>query len=422
MAYAYLGRLYGDMGESALARESVSQAYQLRDRVSDRERFFITAAYDRQVTGNLEKARQTLQLWAQTYPRDPAPHGLLSGGVCLAFGRYEKGIEEGQKAIELDPDFPFGYSNLAANYTSLGHLQDARNVIQRASDRKLEIPVVVAERFNIAFLEGDRAGMERIIALSEGKPGAEDWITDKEAYALAYCGHLQQARTMSRRAEELAQETGQRETEAQYEAAEAVREALFGNVLEARRAAMAAVEISKGRDVEYGAAIALTLSGESSLSQALANDLEKRFPEDTLVRFTYMPTLRALLVLNDGKPSAALELLQAASPFELGSPVADSVGFAGALYPVYVRGEAYLAAGQGTEAATEFQKILDHRGIVVSDPIGALAHVELGRAYVVAGNKARAKSAYQDFLSLWNDADPDIPIFQQARTEYASSQ
>jgi serine/threonine protein kinase/Flp pilus assembly protein TadD len=419
MAYAYLGRLYGDIGESTLARESVSQAYELRDRVSERERYFITFSYDRQVTGNLEKARETADLWAQTYPRDAAPHSLLSGGVYEAFAEYEKAVDEGRKSIELDPDNPFGYSNSALNSIFLGRLKQAEEFIQRASERKLYIPDFLVHQFDIAFLRDDQAGMKRVLALSEGRLGAEDWVSDREAHALAYHGQLRQARGMSRRAADLAERAGGREAAAQYEAAEAVREALYGNALDARRSAKAALGLSKGRDVEYGSALALAFSGDASSAQTLVDDLEKRFPEDTLVRFNYMPTLRALLTLSRRKPSDAIELLQAARPYELGFPSSNNQAYIGALYPIYVRGEAYLALHQGAEAAAEFQKIIDHRGSVISDPIGALAHLQMGRAYALSGQKARAESAYQDFLALWKNADPDIPVLKQAKAEYA---
>ena len=227
---------------------------------------------------------------------------------------------------------------------------------------------------------------------------------------------------MSRRAADLAQQAAQRERAALYETGAALWEAFFGNASAARQSATAALELSKDRDVEYGAAFALALSGDSSRSQTLANDLERRFPEDTSVRFSYLPALRALLALNHGEPSKAIELLQIAAPYELGAPRSSFHGFFGALYPVYVRGEAYLAAHQGAEAAAEFQKILDHRGIVVSDPIGALAHLQLGRAFALSGDKTKAKTAYQDFLTLWKDADPDIPILKQAKAEYAKLQ
>ena len=206
-----------------------------------------------------------------------------------------------------------------------------------------------------------------------------------------------------------------------YETGAAVWEAFFGDAPEARRSAMAALELSKGRDVEYGAAFALALSGDSSRPQALTNDLERRFPEDTEVRFIYVPTLRAVLALNNGEPRNAIELLKTAVPYELAVP-GSWFGFFGALYPVYVRGHAYMAAHQGAEAAAEFQKILDHRGIVVSDPIGALAHLQLGRALAMSPDKTKAKTAYQDFLTLWKDADPNVPILKQAKAEFARLQ
>jgi len=198
-----------------------------------------------------------------------------------------------------------------------------------------------------------------------------------------------------------------------------VWEALFGNLPAARQKASAALEFSKGRDVEYGAAFALAIAGDCSHAETLANDLEKRFPEDTSVQFSYLPTLRALFALNRSEPSHAIEVLQTAIPYELAVPGIDYYFFFGGLYPAYVRGGAYLAAHQGAEAAAEFQKILDHHGIVLSDPIGALAHLQLGRTYALQGDTAKAKAAYEDFLTLWKDADPDIPIYKQAKAEYA---
>ncbi len=227
---------------------------------------------------------------------------------------------------------------------------------------------------------------------------------------------------MSHDAAELAQHAAQRDRAALDGTGLALWEGFFGNAPEARRNAMAVRELSKGREVEYGAAFALALSGDSSRCQTLANDLERRFPEDTSVRFSYLPALRALLALNHSEPSKAIELLQIAVPYDLGAPRNGFHGFFGTLYPVYVPGEAYLAAHQGAAAAAEFQKILDHRGIVVSDPIGALAHLQLGRAFALSGDKTKARTAYQDFLALWKDADPDIPILKQAKAEYAKLQ
>jgi len=250
-------------------------------------------------------------------------------------------------------------------------------------------------------------------------------MANSEGFVSAYSGQLEEARKMSRRAADLARKAVRRETEALYETDAAVREALFGNISTARHRAVDALELAKSKDVGYGAAFALALSGDSSQSQALTEDLSRRFPEDTRVQFVYAPTLHALLALNRGQPSKAVELLQTSIPYEGGIPTEGGSEFllgAGNLYPAYVRGLAYLAAHHGAEAAAEFQKILDHRGLVVCDPVGALAHLQLGRAYALSGDETKAKSAYQDFLSLWKDADPDIPIFKQAKAEYAKLQ
>jgi hypothetical protein len=261
--------------------------------------------------------------------------------------------------------------------------------------------------------------MDREVAGASGKAGAEPDIDNHQAFVLGYFGHLQQARRMSQQASELAQRSAQSDSVAQYEIGAALREAFFGNELAARRDAMAALQLSKDRGVEYGAAFALAVSGDSSQAQALANDLEKRFPEDTSVRINYLPAIRALLALNRSEPSNAIEVLQVAAPYDLASPPSSFHGFFGSIYPVYVRGQAYLAAHRGAEAAAEFKKILDHRGIVVSDPVGVAARLQSGRAFALAGDTANAKAAYQDFLALWKDADPDIPILKQAKAEYA---
>ena len=420
IAHAYLGLLYSTIAEFALSVESTRKAYQLQDRASDREKFFITAFYHVQVTGNLEKAQKTCEEFAQTYPRESTPHGFLAAMIYPPLGKYERAVEEARKLVELEPDFPIGYYQLAFNYTYLDRLGEAEKALQRAAERKLEITELLIQRYDIAFLKGDKAGMEREAALGHGKPDVEDWISQREAFVLTYSGHLKQARTMSRRAVDLAQQPTQRGKAALYKAGAALWEALVGNAPAARQSAMAALELAKDRDVQYGAAFALALAGDSGHAQALANDLEKRFPEDTAVRFNYVPAIRALLALNQREPAKAIELLQTAAPYDLGGPpCAAPPGYFGMFYPVYVRGEAYLQAHQGAEAAAEFQKILDHRTIVISDPIGALAHVQLGRAFAMSGNTAKAKASYQDFLTLWKDADLDIPIFKQAKAEYA---
>ena len=422
-AYAALGRMYGDIGESVLSAQNTNKAYQLRDHASDQERFFISLTYELQVTGDLEKAQQICDLWVRAYPRASMPHGLLAGGIYPSIGKREASVEEAKIALGIDPDFAIAYSLLAGSYLALERTAEAEKSLQRASERKLDIPDFYVQRYVIAFLKDDKTGMEREAALPRENPGVDDWMSNAEAFVSAYSGHLKEARKMSQRAADLARKAERRDTEALYEADAAMREALFGNALAARQRAGDAVELSKSRDVEYGAAVALALSGDSSRSQGLTEDLSRRFPEDTIVRFTYVPTIRALVALNHSQPSKAIELLQTAIPYEAGTPIEGGSEFllgAGSLYPAYVRGLAYLASHHGAEAAGEFQKILDHRGIVLSDPIGALAHLQLARAYVLSGEKTKAKSAYQDFLTLWKDADPDIPILKQAQAEYAN--
>jgi len=425
MAYAWLGQLYSDIGESTLSAENIGKAYQLRDRASDAEKFFITASYEIWVTGNLDKAEQTYELWAQAYPRAVTPHGFLSGTVSTARGNYEKAVDEAKIALGLDPDVAILYSNLALNYVSLERIDEAENTLRRASERKLEMPDFFVQRYSIDFLKGDRAGMEREVAQAREKPTMEDWMSNAEGFALAYSGHLEEARKMSRWAADLAREADRKETEALYDADAAAREALFGNASTARQRAMLALGLSNSRDVEYGVALALAVSGDSSRSQTLTDDISRRFPEDTKVRFIFSPTLRALLALNHNEPSKAVELLQTAIPYEDGivsSGGSEQLYGAGNLYSAYVRGEAYLALHQGAEAAVEFQKLVDHPAIVVVDPIGALAHLELGRAYVLAADKDKARTAYKDFLTLWKDADPDIPVLKQGEAEYAKLQ
>jgi DNA-binding winged helix-turn-helix (wHTH) protein/tetratricopeptide (TPR) repeat protein len=419
MAHAWVGRVYDDLGESALSAESTKVAFQLRDRASDAEKLFITASYEMQVMGNMEKAQQTCEAWAATYPRAVIPHDFLSGIIYPPFGKYEKGIEEAQKAIERDPDFAVGYLTLAYSYLYVDRLEEAESTLRRASDRKLEMPDYFVLRYDIAFLRDEKAEMAWQVSVAEGKSGAEDWIANHQAFVYAYSGQLQEATRMSRKATELALRAAQRERAALYEAGAAVREALFGDLAAARQSAMAALGFSKSRVVKYGAAIAFALSGDLSRAEALTNDLEKRFPEDTSVQFSYLPAMRAVVAFEQGKPLNVAELLQKAVPDELGAPQSIFVGSFGALYPVYFRGEAYLASHKGAEAAAEFQKIVDHRGIVLSDPIGALAHLQLARAYALSGDRSKARSAYQDFFTLWKDADSDIPVLKQAKAEYA---
>jgi eukaryotic-like serine/threonine-protein kinase len=421
MAYADLGLAYSDIGESVLSAESTTKAWQLRDRVSDREKFFIDFIYEREVTGNLEKAYQTLETWYQTYPsgKQPSPHDLLGGLSTQGTGRFERAIEISREQIAADPTVVYGYHNLASSLFFLDRFPEAEKTLEQAAERKVEEPYLLVFQYTLAALKDDKEQMDRVVALSKGKHGAEHWVAHEEALALARSGRLRDSRRSSSRAANLALQEGEREKAASYRAAQAVLEAVYGNGAEAKNNALAALELSKGRDVQYAAGLALALSRESSRSEALANDLEKRFPEDTFVKFTYVPVLRAVSALQRGKPVNSLDELQISLPYEL---AANGLNFnhfyLGGLHSAYVRGVALMATHRYAEAAAEFHKILNHRGLVGLDPIGALSHLQLGRAYVLAGDRIKAKSAYEDFLSLWKNADPDVPILKSARAEY----
>ena len=415
LAHATLGREYANIDEFDRSRQSATRAWQLREHTSDRERFFVDANYQNLASGNLEQARQTCEAWARAYPRDPVPLTMLAGFPSKAVAHYDQAIIAARTATELDPDFAMAYYNLAVNNAYLGHFDEAENALRRAAGRGLEIDEFLMLRHDIAFLKGDTAGMAQAAAKARERSGAETWVAGKEASALAYSGHLRQARVLTQRAIDQSIQGTEPERAALWQAGESLREALFGNASEARRNATAALKLSSNSEVEYGAALSLALIGDAR-AQSLADDLEKRFPENTLVRFSYVPVIRARIALNRHDAARAIDILQAAVPYEFGA----SHEIFGALYPVYIRGEALLVAREGAQAAIEFQKILDHSGIVVSDPIGALAHLQLARALALSGDKIKSKAAYQDFFTLWKDADRDIPLLTRAKSEHAN--
>ena len=421
-AYASLGLMYSVIGESALSVESTKKAYELRDHASDRERFFITTLYLRNVTGNLVKEKQTLRQWGQTYPRDRDAHGLLSGFASQGTGEFEESIEQANIAIGINPDFSPGFTNIAFAHFFLGHIPEAEKTIRQATERNRDTPDLWLLEYYIAFDKGDKAGMDRVVAMAKDKPGVEDYMLHSQALVAAYSGRLREATGIWRRAVAMARQAGQKESAATYNAAAAVSEALSGDSSDAMRSATEALTLSKGRDVEYGAAFALALADDMARAQVLAADLQKRFPEDTCVQFNYLPALEGVFALKRHDPRKAIDLLQAAIPNELGVPAIDFNEFFGGAYPIYVRGEAYLEAGQPAEAVAEFQKLVTHRGMIYADPEGALAHLLLGRAYAKSGDAAKSKAAYQNFLTLWKGADSNLPVLQQAKAEYAKLQ
>jgi tetratricopeptide (TPR) repeat protein len=418
IAHTFAGLMHSSIADSHLAEKEIAKGWKLRDNASELEKYLIDENYQCRVLGNLEKARQTCDLWAQTYPRDMMPHSFLAGQVLQSVGKFERSEEEGKKSIELDPDNAYGYHNLANSYVLRNRPAEAEAVLERASARKLDIHEFAGLKHEIAFLKGDRQEMERAAAVGEEKLSAENWIYDMSGDFSAYYGHLGQARKAWRRAVEMAEATGHPDQAAQHESGIAVREFLFGNRAEARRAMTAEfARGSKDRDAETGTALAMAFL-EDPRAETLVNDLNRRFPESTIVQFSHLPFLRAQLALNRRDPARALEILQPAAAYELGWQGPSTGGFAGSLYVIYMRGQAYLAVHRGTEAASEFHKIISHIGVVSNDPtIVVAARLQLARALLLV-DRGKAKSAYEDFLNLWRDADPDIPILKEAKSEH----
>jgi serine/threonine protein kinase/tetratricopeptide (TPR) repeat protein len=418
LAYAWLGLSFNGMGELSMDVECTRKAYELRDRTSEPEKYFITARFHKVVTGNMEKAEEALQLWIQAYPRAALPHIYLAGAIYPDTAQYEKAVEQGREAVRLNPNFAPSYYVPMLDYISLNRLDEAKAMYEQALERKLKSSYFDLALYQIAFLQNDSAAMAQQVSSSAGTPGLEATLFANEADTAAYSGRLSIAREFSRQAVDSAERAGDKEAAATYSALSSLREALFGNADEARRRATLARKHPASHDLQYASALALAYAGDDEQAQKLTDDLGQRFAEATIVQFNYLPTLRAKLAVGKGNASEALETLRPALPYDLGRTTYSSYGWT-SLYPVYVRGEAYLAANQGTEAAAEFLKILDHRGIVLNSPIGALAHLQIGRAYAMQGDIAKAKAAYQDFLTLWKNADPDIPVLIAAKTEYA---
>ncbi|MGB8768545.1 MAG: protein kinase [Candidatus Korobacteraceae bacterium] len=418
LAYAWMGIAYNNMGELSMDVESTRKAYELRDRTSEPEKYFITARFHKVVTGNLEKAEEALQLWIQAYPRAALPQTYLAGAIYPNTGQYERAVEAGREAIRLSPSFSPGYGPTIFDYLSLNRIDEAKATYEQARERKLKNSLFPLALYEIAFLQNDAAGMAQQVSSSAGTPGLEATLLANEADTAAYSGRLKSAREFSLQAVDSAERAGDKEAAATYTALSALREALFGNADEARRRAILAMRHPAGHDLQYASALAWAYAGDDERAQKLADDLSQRFPEATVVQFIYLPTLRAKLAVSKGNASEALEALRAAMPYELGDTTYSTYGWT-ALYPVYVRGEAYLAADQGKEAAAEFQKVLDYGGIVLNKPIGALALLQLGRAYALQGDATKARAEYEYFLNLWKVADPTIPVYQQAKAEYA---
>lgn len=413
MSYSALAVRYFSVGQATRSREYAKKAFELRERVSEREKYRITAVYYTYATGELDKAVQTYELWKQSYPRDTIPPVNL-GDIYMKVGQWEKAWRETQDVAPLEPNSALVHANLAQIQLALNRTEDATATVKQALARNLDSTDLRVTIYGIAFLRNEHETMQQQLAWAAGRSREEDWLLSAQSDTEAYFGRLGKAREFSRRAVESALHADAKETAALWQANAALREAQFGNVNLARRDVAAALALVPGKDISSVAALSLALAGDLAGAKRIADNVNKDFPQDTLMQGYWLPAIRAAIELRN--PAKAVELLRSAAPYEMSQCDPFQVGM---LYPVYLRGQAYLLARQGKEAAVEFQKIVDHRGIVLNFPLGALAHVGLGRAYGLQGDVAKARTAYQDFFTLWKDADPDIPILQQARAEYA---
>jgi eukaryotic-like serine/threonine-protein kinase len=421
LAYSSLGGLYtAELLESGLGAENIRKAYELRDRVTDSERFQITASYYGLVTGAMEKSEQINKSWAQAYPRNFWPHVNL--GYQYGYqGKYQEEVNEQLEAIRLSPDSAVAYTNLMEGYIALNRLDEAKAAYRQALDRNLEGQFLYYDRYTIAFLEGDAEEMKRQADTGTSKSGIADILLGAESDTEAFYGRLEKARALSHQALQSALRADKKESGALGQLSSALYEAEFGNLERARQGVKAGLAIASTRNVQILAALTLARTGDLASARSALGELEKQFPVDTLLNYYWLPVVRAYMEIHDGHHAQALKLLEVATPYDLAFPSPQfSVG--GLLYPAYVRGQAYLALQRGNEAAAEFQKFIDHRTIVANSPLAALAHLGLARAYAMQGDTARSRAAYQDFLALWKDADTDIPILIAAKAEYAKLQ
>jgi DNA-binding winged helix-turn-helix (wHTH) protein/tetratricopeptide (TPR) repeat protein len=413
LAYADLSVMYGNMNEYSLSMENARKAYELRDKVSEFERFSIDSDYY-QTTGQLEKEAEVLEAWKQTYPRSLAPYINL-GAVDSSLGKLGKALDDDLQGLALNASTARVYANLAIDYMSLDRLSEAETILDEARQRKLDESMLV-EDYELSFLRNDNAGMARCLKDALGRPGVEDALLASQSDTEAFHGRIMQARDFSRRAVESALRADAKETAAGWEVDAALREAEFGNPIQAKRAARAALTFAYTKEIQIAAAMALARVGDNTSAQSMVTKLEESFPQDTLLQNYWLPSIRAAMALHQKDAGLAIEYLQVTEPYALGAAPPPFTSGA-SLYPAYLLGEAHLANRQWAEAATEFQKICDHRGLVWNSPLGALAWLQLGRAYAGSGDRAKSAAAYQKFLDLCRNGDPDAPIYRTAKAE-----
>jgi serine/threonine protein kinase/Flp pilus assembly protein TadD len=407
LAYAAMGRVYRVFHEDSLRTGSIKKAYELRDRVSEREKWRLSVDYYTLVTDEVDKAIQAADAWGQNYPRDPDAHQGLAAAY-RRLGQFDKALAQYEVALRLDPNDGSSYGVVALMYMHLNRLDEATAILQQARARKLDHSLLHGDLYDLAFLRGDTAGMQQQLEWAAGRPGDEAYFLNMQSDTEAYYGRLEKAREFSRRAVQSAIRADLKDTAAHWQALAALRQAMFGNSQGAERDVVAALALSRDGSVISVSAETLARVGDDAGAERLLGEMERSQPSEK-PREERFPTLRAVMEINKGNADQAVALLDVLAPRELWF----------SLGPAYLRGEAYLVGHNGVAAAAEFQKLLDHRSLVRHELTGALAHLQLGRAFALTGDTTNAKIAYQDFLTLWKDADPDIPILKHAKAEYA---
>lgn len=410
-AYAALAAAYNNLGQGTLSMQNAQKAYELRERVSQRERFHIEGDYYDSVTGEMEKANRTYLDWIQVYPDDYRPLQNLSVNYSDQ-GHYKEAAAEALAVLQLQPNLAGAFTILVGDYNALNLPKKAKEVFEEARKRKLDHPSLRLYRYHTAFLERDQAAMQQQVQWAMGKPGAEDAQLSAESDTAAFYGQLDRARDLSGRAVQSAKNADAAEMAACWKANAALREAEVGNLIQARAITEQALAMSGGRDVKVKSALALARAGQGAEAEKLAAQLDAELPRNTMMQNYSLPTIRAAIQLQQNNPRKAIQLLEVTAPYEFGT---QSLGN---MYPAYLRGEAYLKLGRGHEAAAEFQKILDHPGVVLNFVIGPLTRLQLARAAVLSGETAVARREYETFLALWKEADSSLPILKAAQAEY----
>ena len=415
LAYQALGTGYADISENQLAAEYLTKAFQLRDRVSELEKFHIESLYYLTANGDLAKGEQTLELWEQTYPRDYIPRVDL-GQVYSFRGQYDKVVATTLAAVALEPNDATSRSNLAGAYMAMGRLGDAKEQLDEARKRHLGFFLLHLQAYQLAFLENDAAGMQKAASELIGKPGEEDWMFDAEANTAAYGGEFAKAHELTQKAVASAVASGNKETAAVWQLDEALREVEFGDTAAAQHDAQAALALASGRFEQAVAALIFARAGDAARAKTTAAALAKAHPDDTILNNYWISSIHAAIALDQKNPAKAMDALAAAQPYELGGEPPFQGGL---MYPVYLRGLAYLQLHEGQQAAAEFQKIVAHPGFTINEPIGALAQRDLARAQAMVGDASAARASYEKFLALWQRADPSQNVLKQAKSEYA---